>query len=474
MTIDFPKVIEIVRTAPDNHLAQSEAICKYLVKNHFVTPVPEEDIEPVAIAVICVFSVTQKDFMIGREACQHATYVENAERILYRAMELNTGESFQISLAGTLGPAIKEVVAGSVKEFKYMQGFHEGLASGVLFWNTKEMLTSKIDEVREDAKRYHVLQGTIDKMRSSFQEFMRTELPEEFLQYAIDAQIIQPYIVSTRVSQEQILSQIIDKRMPEKCKQLGGDPPSGDPGYRNLILQTRQKTVGGSHTRIGLVPIGMSFDEFKRRFQRVFDDTVQEYLQENHRPPEDASKFSANLARFFASPLAFKLVKAGKDSDEITPDHPIHVIKDLIISRLGFTENIELVTTSKSEQEKTITVKQVLLNLFDAKASVFALIRPEISQIMTRYPKLEPFISRKDDFDEKLKRSLGCTTFTNLAETIYKLRTKLGRDKAIITISGNLGGVFAFEKLKPAEEDITQIAIAIESSLGNIGEVMRY
>jgi hypothetical protein len=331
------------------------------------------------------------------------------------------------------------------------------------------MLGAKVDDLKQELSHAQELQEAIDSMEESVKEFMKAELPEDFLLYAIDAQLIQAYMVSTQ-SERKIMGDILE-RMKKTCA-----PNSTDSRYKGLLLFTEEKTSGGFFTRIGVVPTRLDFEDFSKQFEEVFRLAVSDYIDEHKLQPEEATSFSANVFRLFASPLTFKLITGTpKSADEIDAAHPIRQIKEVVVNQLGFVENLTLVASSKSEKDRTVIVKKIITNLFDSKGKLLTLVRPEIADVLAKHNKLKEIMENRELFDIVLMNKFGCNSFASLALTTYKTTISIGdKNKAINQMSLAIGEIAKSQKIHLEPDESQRLGASIHGILNNIGKVLQY
>jgi hypothetical protein len=467
-TLIFGNIVKIMQgSGLDSRLPQVKALCDYFLKNFGTLDVKGEGYDGLLLASTCYFLVSQGDFADG-EACKQTASRPIAAKILYRNMQLRESESFGKGDA-TLASAAQYIISNPAADFKFIDDFTTGLKGEVLYRSTRQMFGAKVEDLKEQISYAHELQSTVDSMEESVRDFMNAELPEDFLLYAIDAQLIQAYMVSTKSGQP-ILGDII-VRMRKICS-----PDSSNLTYKGLLLFTDEKTSGGVYTRIGVVPSRLDFEEFSKLFDDVFKVAVQEHIRDNGLKPEEAESFSANVFRLFASPLAFKLITGTpKKAEEIDAVHPIRQIKEVIIKQMGFIDNLTLVASSKSEKDRTIIVKKIMTNLFDSKGNLLTMIKVRVAEIIAKHDKLKEIMQNRELFDRLLMMKFGCNSFSSLAHTVYKTTVSIGdRTKAIDQMSRYIDEIAQSQRVHLKPDELQRIGASIHGILDNIGKVLQY
>jgi len=403
---------------------QLKFLMQHLTKQRIQTLVSSnsEDLEAVVVAAITLFLSQQHD-IIARLACKEAAQLKTASRILYQYVRLAQEKGLGAKTISLLEIA-KGAISGEYTDYMHLSDFESQLSIGLLFSSIKELLAARLESVKNQLANRDLLVQTLSKVQQAVKDFINAELQEDIIILSLNSQLISAYLITT-MSEKKVIQGVIDSSLVDLCDELA----QTDYAYKDfLLLETERKVTGGRYTRVGLVPIRMTFDEFSNKFHMLFAKATEAYMTSHdvHGQPSD---YSVNLIRIFPSNAAFKLVKAGSRGaqSEIDPAHPVHTIKRLMVEKLGLVDNLEFVASLKSEDEKTVALKRVVASMFDTRTSIYLLTKQALSQVISTHQKLFESMKNKD-FDQELMAQFSCGTLSQLATKIHDLQTALTED----------------------------------------------
>ncbi|MEP0826683.1 MAG: hypothetical protein HRF40_14495 [Nitrososphaera sp.] len=399
---------EIMKTVPDpqsqSRLDNILALCTRLLRESGIL---KEHLDKVAIAIVCIFLVRQEDIS-SRSSCFRAQPIDLTSQILYHNMRLKEIGS-QKREQYLLVTAIDEVISGVAKDFQYLADFRRGLAGGVLFATTNEMLSKVMDDVQEQIKQLGVDKQELEE---SVKTVMNIELSSEFLTYAIQSNLVQAYLISSK-SQGSNLKEIIDTRMRAMCDER----LSTEPELKDFLLMDPSISVG-KYTRVGVVPFSMDFDDFSRKFHALFEEAVDKYIEEQNASGGTAYKksdFSVNIFRIMVSPTTFKTVRLGES--EMVED-PVKMVGRIIEDRFSVEDKFVLHSTSKSAEERIVLLKGVVNQMLNMQGSFYRMITKWIGVTVEDKEKLEQLMLSKT-FDKKFLKLTGSENKNALAISTY-------------------------------------------------------
>jgi hypothetical protein len=403
---------------------QLKFLMQHLTKQRIQTLVSSnsQDLEAVVVAAITLFLSQQHD-IIARQACKEAAQLKTASRILYQYVRLAQEKGLGVKTISLLEIA-KGVISGEYADYMHLSDFESQLSIGLLFSSIKELLAARLESVKNQLANRDLLVQTLSKVQQAVKDFINAELQEDMIILSLNSQLISAYLITT-MSEKKVIQGVIDSSLVDLCDELA----QTDYAYKDfLLLEKERKVTGGRYTRIGLVPIRMTFDEFSDKFHTLFTNATEAYMA-SHDVHGQLSDYSVNLIRIFPSNAAFKLVKGGSGGaqSEIDPVHPVHTIKRLMVEKLGLVDNLEFVASLKSEDEKTIALKRVVASMFDTRTSIYLLIKQVLSQVISTHQKLFESMKNKD-FDQELMAQYSCGTLSQLATKIHDLQTALTED----------------------------------------------
>jgi hypothetical protein len=471
--VDFAIIahFHISRDYTDEY-SRTKALSKYLMDNFSKVETAQNDKDSLIRASTCSF-MYYRGVSGASKACSEVVTDLLAAKFLYRHMELRESEPFRAVKTATLSLAIKEVLADYSLDFRFLQDFIIGLGTGVVYNNKRDMLALKAEDISDQlAHRVQLQELVIERMKQSASDFMDAELPEDFLLYAIDAQLVQAYMISVKTQRVPVLTEIVDHNMKLECESLA----QNDRLYGNLLLTAEDKTAGGFWTRIGVVPPGMDFDEFNTKFQEVYRRTLGKYLSEHPETNVTKSEVTINLFRLFASPLAFKLIRGSPGlADSEDPSHPIHTVKQLIVKNFGFAKSLELVAVSRPDKERTVLVKKVIVDMLNNKAFLYLIARQELDGVIGQHESLRELLSDRIRFDVNLFAKYHSSNFCEFATTLYKSEKTLDdRGGQLSKLSDYVRDILSNFSIRIRDDELSGLSKVLYLVVLGFGEVLAY
>jgi len=437
--IDFKKIVDIL-PEPDmqDRLDSINKILRILLDEEKLFG--NENMDAITIAILCVFLVNQED-VSSRRCCQRAQQIEISSKILYHNMMMKEEETLRTKERFSLLKVIRNVILDSSIRYQFLANFKDGLAIGRLYQSSKDMASKQIQDAKEQMEQVSSLKGQIEKIQTSFREFLNTELPYDFMEYAINSQIVQAYMISSR-SQKGIFTQIVGDRMQKICLEMS----QTDSSFKDLLImgEPKEDQFIGKSTRIGVVPLGMDFEEFSKKFHMLFDKTVEDYIEE--KKTDQKSDFSVNIFRILASPTTFKRIKLDGTTQSPDQDDPIQIIRDLIVERFSVEDGLSLVATSKEG-----SVRKLIEVVVDEKGKLYSLLENDLKINLNKKEILD--LIRNKDFDKTLYEKFDCTKFTDLAKKTYQIEMTNDTDHVKSLIQNNTLQVFQKFKVEITDDE---------------------
>jgi len=422
---DFARVVKLVSGRAERLLDQLGIIVTDFLKAGGPTTIDQDPWLSAASAAILVLFLDSREDVLKIEACSNASSSDRSRRILYSYIRVREEDGQAARPETPLLIIIEKVIDETFQSYEHLVAFSEELTSGYLYPKISLLLASRlttiqnqVDRLGEDRKR---LEETLQTVGEAVREFLNTELSEDVILQSLNMQLVAGYMI-TSSSTEAVFTGVVDNYLQKACDQL----EQQDPRYSNLLLLAK-KTSGGKATRTGIVPFGMSFEEFSELFDKAFQTAVSLLVATNDYPLERADRYSAILARVFPTKVFFKRIEGSVSLvGTPSPDDPVSRIRELIIARYGLVQNLELVASLHSGEGKTVAMREVVTRLFDTRTSIYQIAKAEL-QPHIRGSKIGDSMESKD-FDRELLLSFGYTTFSSLARHIYKSHTKGSND----------------------------------------------
>jgi hypothetical protein len=469
---DFAKVVKLVSGKTEKLLDQLGTIVISFLKAGGPTTISQDPWLSAASAAILVLFLDSREDVMKIEACTNAASSDRSRRILYSYIRVREEDGQAARPETPLLIIIEKVIDETYQSYEHLVAFSEELTSGYLYPKISLLLASRlttiqnqVDKLGEDRKR---LEETLQTVGEAVREFLNTELSEDVILQSLNMQLVAGYMI-TSSSREAVFTDVVDNYLQKACNQL----EQQDPRYSNLLLLAK-KTSGGKATRTGIVPFGMSFEEFSELFDKAFQTAVSLLVATNDYPLERANLYSAILARVFPTKVFFKRIEGSMSlAGVLSPDDPVSRIRELIIARYGPVQNLELVASLHSGEGKTVAMREVVTRLFDTRTSIYQIAKAEL-QPYIRGSKIGTSMESKD-FDRELLLSFGYATFSSLARHIYKSHKK-GTDDSRAALRKRLrNNIESITKGAGARLDPSQLQAiddAVFAAFYNVGAVI--
>jgi hypothetical protein len=225
---------------------------------------------------------------------------------------------------------------------------------------------------------------------------------------------------------------------------------------------------------LGIVPQGVSFNEFNERFDNLFREAVDQYIKSQKDGTTIPEDFAANLVRIVPSEAFFKRVIGGKGKEDFdSKDHPIYTIRGLIIDKYPTLKNFELVASLKSGNEKaTIVMKKLIVDVLNTRSRIFLFAEDEIRHIIGR-TKISDKIE-SGEFDHNLIKEFNFTYLSDLCAFVYKstFESNQSPDAILKKIRNTTVNLLGKEKTIITEEQMNRLTENVMIVLQSWGAVI--
>jgi hypothetical protein len=144
-------------------------------------------------------------------------------------------------------------------------------------------------------------------------------------------------------------------------KKTQGRLEAKDNSFKNLI---KIKKGSGKATRIGLVPLGMAFDDFASKFDLVYKSAVKIYNAE-YEDEQIPDPLPCYLMRIFPSEYGLKEIMLESDAEA----RPISIVKELLQQKLSKADEVKLMSLIQSARSGKEGFKAVIRTIIDHPAS---------------------------------------------------------------------------------------------------------
>jgi hypothetical protein len=407
---DFTDLIAITKLDSVNTdiLLHIDSLLLYLLKNKNKESLSYSKYTEISAATIALFLWRIRDSN-RKGACEKAADFELSAKILYQ---------YQILNENTIGKqpiSLHEVIDGVLNDkftgYECLTEFTLNLKHGLLVCGREELFTESIRQIKQkisvNIKEY---EDALTELQTDVITVFKTQLDSDVTTLFLNSNLISAYLITTN-KRSPVIKGIIDKTLDNCCKELA----KNDSAYENfLLLESKSKSVGGFHTRTGLVPLGMSFKQFSENFERLFGKAKEEYKKAH--PSLSSKNYSVNLLRILPSEIAFKAIL---DASSVKTPTLMETISSLIVDKLDLIDTFEFLT-SLSGTEPKVELQSVVKTAIDQHTSLYSIINADISDIGISSKITEPM--KSGAIDKKLMAKYNCRSLSALAIAVYKLK----------------------------------------------------
>lgn len=439
----------------------------YLSSNLNAESIDERWFQPIAVSCVALYANSAQT-SDAREANKQASFTIESTQILYHTIETRDNESKKdVEKKTLLSRIVLDVAKGRVKSFEHIVYFREALNNGFLYPSIDSLLNKvylsmdmQIKDLGEERKK---LEETLQRDRRAVTRMFDLKLSRSAVQESLAKQLVNAYMITVSGAKGAVLHDIIDSQLPRECIELSAT----DERFKNLLLLAgaSEKTKGGRYTRLGIVPLGMSFEEFNGRFEKAFRNAV---LKE---PKDRQGSYSANLIRILPTEAFFNRVEIAEEIG-ISDDHPISTIRKLILENYGAVQNIELIASLQNDDAQAVAMINIIKSFLNQETSILGMTEESMKSVLAASKLMDDMVSGR--FDRMLKERYDCTSLSDLAVRIWEGDSKSGEKGRIKFRNGFEGNIAAIARgcgarLTAAQiEEVSAAAFIILSDIGRV------
>jgi|APSaa5957512535_1039671.scaffolds.fasta_scaffold15175_3 hypothetical protein len=462
--LKFEELVKIVKNSGENRFDNILTISDFLVCSN--EKYPKNSLISISKACCCLFLYSRGDIS-AQTACKSVQTDSQASEILYCNMDVND-DKLLVTEKHAIGNIIPKVLSNNNLDLKYISDFKRGLAIGYLYGSKKEMLMNKMDNVKSDIKKISEIKEELDEMHDSLKTVLDTEFESDtsYLEYAIKSQIVQAYMITTKgrgpalgeiLDDDNLLkiaSREIDSSMNLEEFLIKGTPKKKDP------------TIG-SHTRIGVVPLNMNFDEFSEKFILIYAKAVKNYISKHS--DRRKSDFSVNLFRIMTSPATFTPIRLGIQTADTDSDDPLYIIQSLLSKHFSTTDKLSLVSTF-TNKSGSVGVRGIVEKTCD-RNSLYSFIHKDLRNTMPNFIEIEQGMDKK--FEQKLYQKYNVEQFSKFAMSVHStLKITNDKNPLIHTLAKNIAEIVQDQNYSISTNDVEKIAPILFGKLDKFGRIL--
>lgn len=388
--------------------------------------------------------------------CQRASRSSFATKVLFQYITIAAEQRLSGSHE-TMKHAVLQAMQGVVSDttFEY---FKSELASGNLVPSADFLLLKFNQEVKKEYKdlqtkgfERQILDNYLDPIKVLLYESINETVVREFLLN----QVLSAYLLTVPGGVAGITFVRDDFEYIVKAEnQLASE--KGDNSYVNMI---QLQTGGGKATRIGLVPLELTFEDFSSKFSEVWNRAVQ--LRNNDK------NFSEQLPCFI-----IRIFPSEDGLKEIMPiqgvrSKPLEVIRELVRDSATTDNSVSLLSLiQKAPNGKSALIKAIQ-EIFDSKKSSLRLMIADHSDILNKSPALMSKFEKKE-IDKDLMQVYQVDVISQLGKKIEEQALHSGESTARKEFTEHITKAFGDNnEITPEEKE--KLIQAIFGRLQSIG-----
>ncbi len=410
-------------------------------------------------AAAALFLHVQGDQAAG-QLCHSVAYMKFGSRILYEYAELSD-ESSLSQVKPTLFSAVLNSVKTLTSDRNY-NSFVEALIGSVLHVKVSYLLSKQVGEIRDLLEKFETKGFEAEKLAENLKDAIRDVMDKDIdidtVGNLLVTQVLSAYIVTVPGIRPVI--SLIDDYLEKAANVLASEKNNPNSKFSNLIMIDKGS---GSWTRVGLVPFGMSFEEFSGYFDVAIKKAIEMYNFDNPK----SKTFTHYLIRIFPSSDALKVI--AQDPTLMTT--PLTTVRNLMRDRMPTVDDLKVLSVTQSAGNTRVKLRNVLAEVIDSnKSSILALLGDSVVPLLNQHDWLKDFL-KENDIKNTLFESYGVGKLSALAVSITLLATK--GDESITFAAFQKHVETAFPSEKELDLDgIKLLSTLIYRALKNIGLVL--
>lgn len=407
----FREISLEVKTSNESTLQQLFVLLSALIRKYASPTFNSKDWhQSITTAILALYLVAKGD-ILQAEGCRLAGSNHMATQILYQfSRERDEEERKGITQPRSLNDVIAKTMDGTFNDYEYIDPFRKELASGFLFQRISHLLYARLQAIDKKITDKSVLEENIRKYSTALNTFLNSKLQANMVLESLRMQLVNAYVI-TNPSGADVITGIIDTELPAVCNELA----VGEKKYENFLMIS-DKLIGRG-TRVGIVPFNSDFESFGRDFDRIFNLATDRHRSSTS--PHTAEEYYGNIIRIFPAESYFHSFGATSAIDgDLPSDHPVHIIRQLVLEHYGTVENLELIASLQGDSDKTLAMKSVVSVFYDTIGSLYLTSEARFKGILANSKVLDHV--KSGELDHELMTHFDCASRSGLALTVYK------------------------------------------------------
>lgn len=404
-----PTFANMIKTCPPTSGFDFEDALVAVVENLVVWQVGEYRLEATEhnelTSSACLLMLRLENDASSERLAKKVSFQEYGSRVLYRYIRLVSE-----ALSKTEFPTLKEAAMQGKEKIlsdPNYDFFRGELQQGKLVVSASSLLSVRFDELKAEVKNAEKIgldRKVLENYVESTREFMSAELDVGVVRDFLTMETLSAYLLT--IPHKTALINFMNEHAKE-LEQAGKELAVEEHDNRYLRL-LQFETGSGRSTRIGLVPIGMKFEDFTNMVEKLFERA------RNLSGIKTPMPFY--ITRIFPSEEALKEIMSAAGAAR-----PLDVVKGLITDHVSGGDAISLLALLEPSAGSKIAFRSVISKHIDSqKNNLLTLSKDLISDVVSKDKALEKEL-QSGHVDRELFTAYGVEKLSDLCKKIATL-----------------------------------------------------
>lgn len=415
-TLDLPEIVALVIASGSRaRLDALRGIVELAVDGDWLVHLapgdvlPRDRIEDIKTALLALFLYRRPTNVAdARAACQYAAICPSAVRVVYELAEMGDS-TLQLGLRLTAREAILRSLTKR-EDLPHLSEVQTRLASGIVPERLSDLASARLVEMKSVMEALSTQVGgalsiteILDNLTSAVHGYFEVNVDPEAIPGYLRDQLVQAYMI-TSPGGDPLIGTLESDWFELAIRQLAVN----DPRYEclNWIAQG-----SGKATRVGVLPLGVTFDDFKLLLARALT-RVSELSQSATDSP--VAIVAAYVIRVSPSEDAMALVGPVRYAGTT----PNSTIRALMVEHFGVSDTVTVLSAADTSRPVQVALRHVTEAVLNREeSSLIAMVSSKIGQLLKAYPSLSQLEIRKR-IDRSLFGSYSCKSVVDICKAV--------------------------------------------------------
>jgi hypothetical protein len=410
--LDFHDIVKSCQRGTTSFEDQIVSNAAYLftdcVGDHELTRIQKDELAMMT-ATLFLLGMGEQSY---KQLCQRLPFKQLASRALYRYI-CQADKAILSSVGAKLDTAIVEALELGSDE-THFEYFKARLGGGFLPTRASILLAQKSHDLGLEIRKFMkgLGAGALENYLGQINRALYNVVDDEIVGNILSNQIMSAYTMTLPENHPaRVLIDTKNNFMVESAKGLSARKADG---YQGLLkLSTDESAI------VGLVPIGLPFETFAKKFDEIFRGAISlRNAKSNGGPIPYPVPY--HLTRIFPFDNALK--------ESSSPQEALKgAIRKLVCSSLSAEEGLLLLTLLQPVADAKVALRNVIGSLVDS-SNLKTLVKDLETTVVGQSKEI---VSKFDQrvIDEELLRAYNVTRVSHLCKVIAEHVQKLGKDR---------------------------------------------